>query len=157
MKEKTKKSLELPPVDQTLKAEVHSLTLLQLEGIGAAQVKRLALAGIHSLQGLFTRGATSRGRHEIAAKSGIAEGTILSWVSRADLLRVRGIGQGYANLLEQADVDTPVELAQRVPENLHQRLLELNTKKYITQRVPGLKQVKDWVHAARKLPRAVEY
>jgi predicted flap endonuclease-1-like 5' DNA nuclease len=152
-----KKPLELPPVDQALKATVHSLTLLSFEGISVAQVNRLAKAGIRSLQALFKRGATSKGRREIANQSGIDERAILDWVSRADMLRVRGIGHTYAELLEQAGVDTPVELAHRAPQNLYQRLIQVNREKNLLRRTPSLKQVEDWVHTARNLPRVVEY
>lgn len=156
-KRANKKNLELPPADQSLKAEIHSYTLLQLEGIGVNHVKRLARAGIRSLQSLFRRGATRKGRHEIAAEIGVDERKILNWVSRADLLRVRGIGQEYADLLERAGVGTPVELAHRKPENLHRSLLEVNETKRLTRRSPSLKQVTGWVHEAKRLPRAVEY
>jgi hypothetical protein len=50
----------------------------------------------------------------------ITEKLILGWVSRADLTRVKGIGEEYADLFEAAGVDTVPELAQRKPENLLQ-------------------------------------
>ena len=154
---RTKEPLELPPVDQALKVEVHSLSLLRIEGIGAVHVERLARAGIKSLQSLFNRGRTPKGRREIAAESGIDERIILNWVNRADLMRLHGIGEEYADLLEQAGVDTPVELAHRVPENLYRKLVEENQNKKITRRTPSLKQVSAWVQEAKKLPRVVTY
>jgi len=44
----------------------------------------------------------------------------LEWVNLADLYRIKGVGEEYSDLLEEAGVDTVVELAQRNPENLHE-------------------------------------
>jgi len=52
-------------------------------------------------------------------KTGIEHKLILKWVNRADLYRIKGVGSEYSDLLEVAGVDTVVELAKRMPDNLH--------------------------------------
>ena len=49
---------------------------------------------------------------------------MLELVNRADLARIKGIGEVYSNLLENAGVDTVLELSKRVPANLHAKLVE---------------------------------
>ena len=94
---------------------------------------------------------------EIAEKTGISATLILEWVNLTDLCRVKGIGEEYADLLEEAGVDTVPELAQRNAENLHQKLVEINDEKELVRRVPTSDQVKDWVEQAKQLPRVVTY
>lgn len=81
----------------------------------------------------------------------------MEWVNLADLVRVPGIGEEYSDLLEEAGVDTVAELAQRDPENLHAKMLEVNKQKKLVKRPPALSAVKKWVEEAKKLPRVVEH
>jgi predicted flap endonuclease-1-like 5' DNA nuclease len=93
----------------------------------------------------------------VEERSGIGHEYILDWVNRADLMRVRGVGEEYSDLLEKAGVDTVVELAQRNPDNLHERLLEVNEEKRLVRRPPSRGTVSDWVEQAQAMPRVVSY
>ena len=53
--------------------------------------------------------------------------------------------------------DTVVELAKRVPDNLYAKMEEVNKKKNLVNKMPGVKQVKKWIDQAKKLPRIVQY
>lgn len=128
-----------------------------IEGIGPAYQTKLKKAGIRSTEALLKKGNTPRGRGEIEAATGISAKLILEWVNHADLFRIKGVGSEYSDLLEEAGVDTVVELAQRVGENLHKAMLDVNAKKKLVRRPPSLKNVKDWVAQAKKLPRVVQY
>jgi len=82
---------------------------------------------------------------------------ILEWVNRADLFRVRGIGEEYSDLLEASGVDTVVELSKRDAKNLTAKMAEVNTKKRLVRRLPAEKEVVKWIAQAKKMPRAVSY
>lgn len=82
---------------------------------------------------------------------------ILEWLNRADLARVKGIGSEYADLLEASGVDTVPELARRSPQNLVEKMAEVNEAKKLVRRLPVLSQVESWVAQAKELPRALEY
>jgi predicted flap endonuclease-1-like 5' DNA nuclease len=82
---------------------------------------------------------------------------ILEWVNHIDLFRIRGIGEEYADLLEEAGVDTVVELAQRKAETLFNKMMEVNAAKNLVNKLPARSQVEDWVAQAKKLPRAISY
>ncbi|MEM2087959.1 MAG: DUF4332 domain-containing protein [Thermoproteota archaeon] len=129
----------------------------KIEGIGPAYAQKLAEAGIKTTDDLLKAGATAEGRKQLAGKTGVSETLILEWVNLADLFRIKGIGEEYSDLLEEARVDTVVELAARDPVNLHAKILEINKEKKLVRRPPSLTQVKNWVKQAKKLPRKVEY
>ena len=131
--------------------------LENIEGIGGIYAQKLREAGVGSTDALLEQGATPKGRKEIAEKAAISEKLILEWVNHADLFRVKGVGEEYADLLEEAGVDTVPELAQRNPENLYQKMLEANQEKNLVRRPPALSQVSDWVEQAKGLPRAISY
>lgn len=131
--------------------------LLDIEGIGPVYAEKLTKAGIGSVEALLKSGATPKGREEIAGKSGIDKGLILEWVNHADLYRIKGVAEEYSDLLEEAGVDTVVELSNRKPENLHAKILEVNSAKKLVRRPPSLKEVEKWVAQAKTLPRAVHY
>ena len=114
-------------------------------------------AGIGSIEALLKAGATPEGRRDLAEKTDIGNEYILDWVNRADLMRVRGVGEEYSDLLEWAGVDTVVELAQRNPENLYKKMLEINEEKKLVRRPPTASMVARWVAHAKELPRAVSY
>ena len=61
------------------------------------------------------------------------------------------------DLLEVAGVDTVNQLRNRVPANLHQKMLEVNEAKRLVTRLPGLSQVEGWVMQAKSLPPKVTY
>ena len=131
--------------------------LTKIEGIGETFAQKMLDAGIETTEALLDRGATPGGRAAVAEATGISETLILKWVNRADLFRIKGIGEEYADLLEVAGVDTVPELAQRNPQNLHKTLVEVNEEKKLVRRVPPLKSVKSWVAQAKELPRKLTY
>ena len=131
--------------------------LEKVEGIGVKYAADLRKAGVRSTKSLLEKGVTPRGRDEIARTSGISSALILEWVNHVDLFRIKGVGEEYSDLLEEAGVDTVVELAQRNSANLHQAILETNARKRLVRRPPSKKMVHDWVENAKKLPRKVYY
>jgi predicted flap endonuclease-1-like 5' DNA nuclease len=131
--------------------------LSSIEGIGENFAHRLKDSGIKTTLELLGIGATPKGRATLAEKTGASNEMILNWVNRVDLSRIRGVGTDYADLLEAAGVDTIPELAQRNPQNLYQKLVEVNTEKKLVRQLPGEVQVREWVEQAKKLPRVIEY
>ncbi|MCB2223483.1 MAG: DUF4332 domain-containing protein [Actinobacteria bacterium] len=120
-----------------------------IEGIGVKNATRLRKHRIRTTEALLKKGATRAGRRAIAAATGLTTTQILEWVNRADLMRVKGIGEEYSDLLEAAGVDTVKELRNRNPENLLAKMTELNRRKRLVRRLPTLPMVERWVaHAA---------
>lgn len=131
--------------------------IVDIEGIGEAYAAKLKAAGVGTVEALLEAGASPQGRKELAEKTGISPDLILKWVNRADLYRIKGIGQEYSDVLEAAGVDTVVELSQRNPENLYSKMVEVNEAKKLVRRMPTQAQVAEWVAEAKKLPRVITY
>lgn len=131
--------------------------LVDIEGIGEKYAQALKGAGIDTAEELLAGGGKPAGRDEIAEKSGLSPKLILEWVNHADLMRIKGVGSEYADLLEAAGVDTVPELGQRNGANLAEKLAEINEAKGLVRRVPTPAEVEGWVAEAKTLPRAVEY
>ena len=138
-------------------AAAKTTDLSYVEGIGPVYASKLSEVGVDTPQKLLERGATPKGRRELANESGISGVLILTWVNHVDLYRIKGLGSEYADLLEEAGVDTVPELAQRNPDNLYQRMIETNQEKHLVRHVPSRAQVEDWVNQAKQLPRVVSY
>ena len=146
-------------VQKELKMEIKEtgVPVIDIEGIGPIYAKKLNYVRIFTTNDLLEAGGTRVGRLEISEKTEISDKLILEWVNLSDLMRIKGVGEEYSDLLEEAGVDTVVELARRNPENLHARLIEVNEKKELVRRMPTLESVKNWVEQAKVLPRKVEY
>lgn len=131
--------------------------LEEIEGIGPVFAKRLRAAGVRSIRGLLEKGKDRKGRKEIAASVRTTPKMVLEWVNRADLFRVKGVGEQYSDLLEKAGVDTVVELGKRKPANLYTTLAKANEKVHLVNKLPAARQVQAWVKEARSLERVVHY
>jgi predicted flap endonuclease-1-like 5' DNA nuclease len=131
--------------------------IINVEGIGPVYAEKLRALGISSTEALLKAGATPKGRNELAEKTEISGKLILEWVNHADLFRIKGVGEEYSDLLEEAGVDTVPELAQRNANNLFDKMKAVNAEKKLVRRLPTAKQVADWVAQAKELPRAIHY
>lgn len=134
-----------------------SKKITEIEGIGPVYQEKLAGAGVKTVEGLLEAGASKSGRKKIAEDSGLDESQILVWVNMADLFRIKGVASQFAELLKASGVDTVKELRTRNAENLHAKLVEVQTEKKITRAVPGLSQVTDYIEQAKELKPLVTY
>ncbi len=131
--------------------------LVDIEGIGQTYASKLKSAGVRSLENLLKQGHNKKGRQSIAKISSVSEKLILEWVNRADLSRIKGVSTQYADMLEQAGVDTIPELAQRNAQNLVAKMAEVNAVKKLVRKLPSEKQVEGWINQAKSLPRMVTH
>jgi predicted flap endonuclease-1-like 5' DNA nuclease len=132
-------------------------SVIDIEGIGEVYAHKLHEAGVATIDSLLEQGATPQGRKDLAEKTGISDHLILKWINRADLFRVKGIGEQYSDLLAAAGVETVLELAQRRPDHLYQKLVETNEAKKLVRVLPTAEHVAEWVAEAHQLPRTVTY
>lgn len=133
------------------------MNIAKIEGIGKQYAKMLKKAGVKTTAGLLKKGASAAGRKELAKATGISGKLILEWVNLADLMRIKGVGEEYSDLLEEAGVDTVKELRNRKAAALHQALGTTNKKKKLVRRPPSQSMVERWIAEAKKLKPMVEY
>ncbi len=131
--------------------------ITEIEGIGETYGLKLNHAGIRTTGDLLDKAGTKKGRENLAEQTGLPESLILTWVNHADLMRINGIGGQISELLEASGVDTVRELAQRNPENLHLKIVEVNDKFGLSGRVPSAKELQDMIAQAAQMERQVYY
>ncbi len=122
-----------------------------IEGIGQRNATKLRKAGIRTTEALLKRAHDRRGRKALSDVTNLEERKLLEWVNRADLMRCKGIGSEYSDLLEAAGVDTVKELRRRNPITLTAVMVELNEKKRLVRRLPTEAMVARWVEHAKTL------
>jgi len=133
------------------------MKIQEFKGIGMMYGEKFTNIGVMMLSDLLNKGKTLEGRRDLALKSGIEESLILKWVNQADLTRINGVGPVFSELLEASGVDTVNELKMRNPENLINKLVEVNNMKNIAQSLPTPHQIEKFVSEAKELEPMVTY
>ena len=118
---------------------------------------KLRKAGVRTTDVLLKTAGTRTGRRRLARETGLAERDILAWVNCADLMRIKGIGSEYAELLGMAGVDTIRELRRRNPDRLLEAMVELNLRRRLVRRLPTDGMVADWVATAKTIEPSVTH
>ena len=134
-----------------------SKSLKNLDGLSPDVIESLKSAGIRTSDKLLELAKSPKGRKELSARTGIDQARLLRFANLADKLRVKGLGEGYAELLCHVGVDTVRELKYRNPQKLAAAMREKNDKLKLVRLVPTEKAVGRWVEAARKLPQKISY
>ncbi|MCP4229355.1 MAG: DUF4332 domain-containing protein [bacterium] len=131
--------------------------LLQIEGVGDIYIDKLRAVGIRSTDTLLQRCKTPNDRKNLAELAGVSPKLILEWANLADLMRIKGIGEEWADLLEAAGVDTVKELKKRNAESLFNKVIEVNDEKRLVRRLPPENFIEDWIEQAKMIKPALEY
>lgn len=134
-----------------------SYPIVNIEGIGPQLAEKLKAAGVRTTATLLDKAKDPKGRKALAAASGIDESKILKFANMADLMRIKGVGEEYSELLEAAGVDTVKELKTRNVANLTKAILDANAKKKLVRLAPSEKTVAKWVDQAKSLPAMMTY
>jgi predicted flap endonuclease-1-like 5' DNA nuclease len=98
-----------------------------------------------------------KGRQTLAERTGLSPQCLLRLANYADKMRIKGIGEDYAELLEAAGVDTVRELKYRNPANLAKRMAEVNTRLKLVRALPSEKFSVRWSETAKRLPIKISY
>lgn len=128
-----------------------------IEGIGPKTGEAFRNAGIRTVDRLLEVACDKKGRRSLAARTEIAEATLLKCVNMADLFRIKGVASQYAELLEVAGVDTVKELKHRNAENLVAKMIDVNAAKKIVRKPPSVKIVASWIEQAKALPAKISH
>jgi len=71
-----------------------------IEGMGPKDARKLRKAGVRTTESLLKKAGARKGRRALGLAATVPEKQILQWVNRADLMRVKGVGSEYSDLLE---------------------------------------------------------
>lgn len=134
-----------------------SYPIKNLDGIDADTVAAFKTAGIRTTEKLLDAARTSKGRKQLAEKTGLDERHLLRLANMADRMRVKGLGADYAELLRVCGVDTVRELKYRNPGKLAAAMREANETRKLVKLLPSDKTVGRWIEQAKKLPLKITY
>ena len=132
-------------------------TIDAIAGLDPKTATRFRKSRVRTTEALLKRAATKRGRKDLAASTRLDEKQILVWLNRADLMRVKGVGSEYSDLLEAAGVDTIKELRRRNPASLTKKMMQINETQKLVQRLPTEGMVEGWVAHASQLDPIISY
>ena len=130
-------------------SDISALTVKQAETLRDHDVK--------TTDALLGSANTVKRRSTLSGVTGIPEKRLLEAVHLADMTRIKGISCASAELLKASGVDTVKELRTRNPENLAEKMAEVNgrRKNPIVGRPPSAKTVTKWVDGAKALKLTV--
>lgn len=131
--------------------------IIEIKGVGDSHAKKLEAAGVKTTEDLLATAATPKGREKLADETGIPPKQILRWTNHADLFRIKGIAGQFAELLEAAGVDTVKEFRHRVASNLQPKLVEVNDKRNLCNRVPSVSEIEKMIAQAKELDPVITY
>jgi len=131
-----------------------AIVLTKLYGVQRDLEIKLKSRGIKDSEDLLALCKTQADVKALAGDIGLDVETLMALVNRANLARIRGIGEAYTMLLEAAGVKTLDDLARKEPDELRGQFEAINLEQRIVGRVPALAMVNGWVSKAQKLPNA---
>ncbi len=122
-----------------------------VKGLSPEFKAKLEAEGIKNTQQFLEHARTAKQRTELAHQVGTTPVVIKELANRADLMRLKGVGTVFSDLLEEAGVNSCKELQHRIPEHLYKTLEDYHTSKKVGQRAPTLAMVTEWVAEAKTL------
>jgi len=128
-----------------------------IEGIASDVRTKLKSVGIRTTDKLLERAKGLKERQELARKIDIDPKILLSIANLADRMRIKGVGEDYAELLKAAGVDTVKELRYRNPAKLARAMAEANAERNLVRVLPSELMVGRWIEHAKKLPLKISY
>ncbi|MGB0862120.1 MAG: DUF4332 domain-containing protein [Saprospiraceae bacterium] len=126
-----------------------------IEGIGPVFREKLENAGILTTETLLEKGASAEGRAALAASTEIEGKRIMTFVSRADFMRIKGVGRQFSELLQNVDIHTVDQLAAADATAINTAMTTVNDAKNLTKVVPSVKQIQGFIDVAKGLDAVV--
>jgi predicted flap endonuclease-1-like 5' DNA nuclease len=134
-----------------------SYSITDLTRIGPETAEKLRLAGIRTTSRLLDAAKSPKERKLLAERTGLEPRRILDGANLADRMRIKGVGEDYAELLRVTGVVTVNELKYRNPAKLARRMAEINAKRKLVRVLPSDRAVVRWVEQAKRLPLKITY
>lgn len=127
----------------------------EVAGVSVRDATKLRKAGIKTSGGLIENASTRRARTELSSKTGIAPRDLQTWVHHADLLRVKGVGGEYAELLVVAGVETIRDLRRRNATALLAKVISMNGSDKVVRRLPTEAMLTGWIDSAKDVEPSI--
>jgi predicted flap endonuclease-1-like 5' DNA nuclease len=134
-----------------------SYAIMDIAGIGPLMALKLKKLGIRTTDKLLEAATTAKARKALAWQLEVDEQTVLRWANLADRMRIKGVGEPYAELLQAVGVDTVKELKYRNVANLAKAMADANRKRRLVRLLPSEKRIERWIAQAKELQSKITY
>jgi predicted RecB family nuclease len=132
-------------------------SISDLDGLGPGFAVQMKKVGIRTTEKLLETAKSLKGRQMLAEKTEIGQVELLRVANLIDRMRIKGVGQDYAELLEAAGVSTIKELRYRNPARLAEAIAKANVVRRLVRVLPSEQTVGRWIDHARQLPDKISY
>jgi predicted RecB family nuclease len=132
-------------------------SISDLEGLAPGFAIKMKKVGIRTTEKLLETAKSLKGRQMLAEKTEIEETQLLRVANLIDRMRIKGVGQDYAALLEAAGVSTIKELRYRNPARLAEAMAKANVERKLVRVLPSEQTVCRWIDHAKKLTVKISY
>jgi predicted flap endonuclease-1-like 5' DNA nuclease len=121
----------------------------KVRGMTPELQSKLEAEGIKNTAQLLEHAKTEKQRSDLAKKAGTTPHILKELANRADLMRLKGVGEALSNLLEEAGVNSCKELQHRKPDHLHKTLVDLQAKHKLAHHTPTVEEITTWIAEAK--------
>jgi len=132
-------------------------SISELVGLGPSFAIKMKNIGIRTTEKLLETAKSVKGRQMLAEKTEIDQAQLLRVANLIDRMRIKGVGQEYAELLEAVGVVTVKELRYRNPGRLAEAMVQANAKRKLVRVLPSEHTIERWIDHAKKLPVKISY
>jgi len=132
-------------------------SISDLDGLGPGFAVQMKKVGIRTTEKLLETAKSLKGRLMLAEKTDISQEDLLRVANMIDRMRIKGVGQDYAALLEAAGVSTIKELRYRNPGRLAELMAKANMERKLVRVLPSEQTVGRWIDHAKTLPVKISY
>jgi len=114
-------------------------------------VDSLRAEGIDTTEKLLATVATDEGVAKVCKCVDLDENTVKNWGTMADLIRIKGLGGQWAELMWRAGVTSVQDLAQQEVAPLRAKFREVNEAEHRVAELPGENRVTKFIEQAKSL------
>ena len=126
------------------------MKIIEIEGIGEKYAKILEKQGFNEVEDLLP--LTWREVKELAVKAKISPKLIDKWQEQAELMKIKGIGPEYSEVLNRVGIDSIKELSYRTPESTLEKIVEFDKKQPdVIRKIPKVEELTGWIALANDM------
>ena len=127
-----------------------------IEGIGPGFGGKLRADGIDTTEKLLEACSTDAGIAKVCACVDLDENTVRNWATMADLMRIKGLGGQWAELMWRSGISSVQDLASQEVAPLRLRFREVNDAEHRVAELPGENRVTSFIDQAKSLDPVIQ-
>ena len=143
-------------LESQLAAKKTGTPIEAIEGIGPGFGGKLRADGIETTEQLLEICGTDEGIAEVCKCVDLDETTVRNWATMADLMRIKGLGGQWAELMWRSGISSVQDLASQEVAPLRLRFREVNDAERRVAELPGENRVTSFIEQAKSLDPVIQ-